>query len=598
MAMDRSYGIDAPVEARVDAFRGNPQALEQKFAQGQNLLDLLALQKIKSEKEDAMRDMLLKMAAQQAEGGGLPTVMQQREQQVMDLTKQELAQQQQGLMQQRDKTMRERMQNMLMGIAQNPAPNVAEMAGGGIVAFAGPDGSLVEEEQTSPAGRMLSSVGDFFERGGERNKLRAELIKKYGTPAGIGGFFMPQTDEQRAQAKAIMSNLDSMSTEDMKRALSGEMPTAPKVAPQPAPAAPQPAPAAQPSPQPAPQPAPAAQPRPQRAPQPRPSAAAPAQQPAPQTASVVPPGMAQTPKSGIQSLTEATAAELMTRDPEEMAARRGALMEKAYLLSPEEVKARQDYMARMQAELAKRTSPEQERRNRLRALAMGAANKSNWSSMGAGIAAEMAALDESQSAKNIANMEAIEKMRSGIADIPRLARIKGVEFGEDAYKQGESGKRQGVSSGTSLSDIISKEREGAKNREYNYAKLAEDRRSGDLDRKLRAQEIEAAKAVRAAQSEANNQAKIQNAILATERLLAVKKQAALAPYATELQMLTLQRQGASGGDKTKIETEIKRITDLVEAEYQRDTVNLQSTLENLYNQTVSDAGFKVTQKSK
>lgn len=593
MAMDRSYGINAPVEARVDAFRGNPEALEQKYEQGQNLLDLLALQKIKSEKEAAMRDMQLKMAAQQAENGGLPTIKDQREQQVMDLTKQELAQQQQGLMQQRDKTMRERMQNMLMGIAQNPAPNVTNMAGGGIVAFAGPDGSVVKDkkqtlddkEQREKEQRERDREAMFAYR-----KLKAAGMDVLTLPGrGIAGAFEYGVTRPLRALGVDLPYLPedfyggdrSSMTPYMDRLQQEAMPTAPQPAPQPAPTAPQTAP--QPIPQPAPQPAAPAQPAPQPRPQPRPQPA-PRPAPAPQQPAQ-PQGIASYAKPGIQSLTEATAAELMNRNPEEMAAKRASLMEQAQMLSPEELKARQDYMARMQAELAKRTSPEQERRNRLRALAMGAANKTNWSSMGGGIAAQMAALDESQSAKRVADMEAIEKMRSGIADIPRLAKIKGLEFGEKAYEQGELGKRQGVSSGTSLANI-----------EAEYAKLAEQKRSGDLDRKLRAQEIEATKAVRAAQSEANNQAKIQNAILATERLLAVKKQAALAPYATELQMLTLQRQGASGGDKTKIETEIKRINDLVEAEYKRDTVNLQSTLENLYNQTVSDAGFKVTKK--
>ena len=49
--------IDRDVESRMDAYRSNPQALAQKYAVGQELLDLIALQKLKSEKEAAMRDM-------------------------------------------------------------------------------------------------------------------------------------------------------------------------------------------------------------------------------------------------------------------------------------------------------------------------------------------------------------------------------------------------------------------------------------------------------------------------------------------------------------------------------------------------------------
>ena len=82
--------IDQAVQSRLDAYRGNPQALAQRYQMSQDLLDLLALQKLKSEKEAAAREMQLQMAQQQ---GQPPTVAQQREQEVMNMTKQELAQQ-------------------------------------------------------------------------------------------------------------------------------------------------------------------------------------------------------------------------------------------------------------------------------------------------------------------------------------------------------------------------------------------------------------------------------------------------------------------------------------------------------------------------
>ena len=48
-----AYGIDDVVQKKVDAYRGNPAALQQRYAQNQELVDLLALQKMKSEKESA-----------------------------------------------------------------------------------------------------------------------------------------------------------------------------------------------------------------------------------------------------------------------------------------------------------------------------------------------------------------------------------------------------------------------------------------------------------------------------------------------------------------------------------------------------------------
>ena len=44
-------GLDAQVEQRMDAYRGNPQKLQQRYGQNKELLDLLALQKLTSEKK-------------------------------------------------------------------------------------------------------------------------------------------------------------------------------------------------------------------------------------------------------------------------------------------------------------------------------------------------------------------------------------------------------------------------------------------------------------------------------------------------------------------------------------------------------------------
>ena len=75
------------VNSVANAFKGNPQALEQRYAQDQQLIDLLALQKIKSDMEAAKRDMMMKSAQQ----GQQPTVKQQREQEVLNMTKEDVA---------------------------------------------------------------------------------------------------------------------------------------------------------------------------------------------------------------------------------------------------------------------------------------------------------------------------------------------------------------------------------------------------------------------------------------------------------------------------------------------------------------------------
>ena len=139
------------VEDRVAAYRGNPAPLQQRYAMSQDLLDLLALQKIKSEKESAVRQMQMQMAQQQAaQGEGAMTVAQQREKEVMDMTKNELAQQRGETAQQQTEQQQANMQKLMSGIARAPgAQAVAQpkmMAEGGIVAFAGPEGSVVPDK--------------------------------------------------------------------------------------------------------------------------------------------------------------------------------------------------------------------------------------------------------------------------------------------------------------------------------------------------------------------------------------------------------------------------------------------------------------------
>jgi hypothetical protein len=149
------YGIDQQVEQTADAYRGKPQLLQQKYAQNQQLIDLLALQKLKSDKENAARQISLQMGGQ----GTPPTVAQQRESEVMDMTKQEVVQEQAGVMQNKMRQQQEAQKKLLQaagapgiaepsaGIAGVPAPNIQGMAGGGIVAFNGTTGSAVDGNQ-------------------------------------------------------------------------------------------------------------------------------------------------------------------------------------------------------------------------------------------------------------------------------------------------------------------------------------------------------------------------------------------------------------------------------------------------------------------
>jgi len=131
--------MDNEVQTRINAFRDNPNALMQKFQKGQQLIDLLALQKLKSEKEAAARDMQMKMQ------NNPNTIKAQREKEVLDMTKKELIDQTSGIMAlKKAKEQGNLKKAMAQGITGRPAPNMKTMADGGIVGFQ-PGGSVLDK---------------------------------------------------------------------------------------------------------------------------------------------------------------------------------------------------------------------------------------------------------------------------------------------------------------------------------------------------------------------------------------------------------------------------------------------------------------------
>jgi hypothetical protein len=189
MALENG-GLDAQVEQRMDAYRSNPQQLQQRYGQNKELLDLLALQKLTSEKQAAARDMQMKM--QQQPG----TIAQQREQEALELTKQEmsgtlgeLAGRTKGTLDQKQAMQQQNMQKMAQGqppVAQGgigalmggqqarpPMQGVppqaqglanarmqapVQMAKGGIVSFAGADDNNEVVGPGTPFSRFMEPL--------------------------------------------------------------------------------------------------------------------------------------------------------------------------------------------------------------------------------------------------------------------------------------------------------------------------------------------------------------------------------------------------------------------------------------------------------
>jgi len=141
-------GMAQAVDTKVEAYRNNPQALEKRLSNNQQLLDLLALQKVKSEKEAAKNQLIL--SEQQVPS----TILEQREQEVLAMNKDDLAKQTAGILGERQKQKQKEMSRPPMpqgapqgapqqppiranrgGLMPLPRPNMKNMAQGGIMGY-------------------------------------------------------------------------------------------------------------------------------------------------------------------------------------------------------------------------------------------------------------------------------------------------------------------------------------------------------------------------------------------------------------------------------------------------------------------------------
>lgn len=204
--------IDQDINARVAAYKGNPQALQQKYAASQQLIDLLALQKIKSAQEAAAREMQMQMAQQQAANGeSNMTVAQQREKEVMDMTKNELAQQRGELAQQQGVEQKEAMQKLMGGIASAEGAASAmqpqAMAAGGIVAFK--EGGAADKK---PLDEKAQAALEEAQRSGDRNAMMM-TIKKLGAAGYDVATLIP---------RAFMGVAEDLSNTRLGRALGAD----------------------------------------------------------------------------------------------------------------------------------------------------------------------------------------------------------------------------------------------------------------------------------------------------------------------------------------------------------------------------------------
>jgi len=218
-------GIDKLVNQKADAYRSNPQALKQRYSQNQELMDLLAMQKLKTEKETVARDMALK--AEQTPG----TIAEQYEQQLVSMNKDQMAQQTAGILGERQKKAQQKSQSMGMppqqpqgqrppmpqgapqGIASQPRPNMQGMAQGGIVGYQA-GGKLSRRERALKA---LGITEDALERMSPDQKkvveqqIQSEYVKQRKE------FTVPEMPISKVVREAQDPEIQAAKREDIRR---------------------------------------------------------------------------------------------------------------------------------------------------------------------------------------------------------------------------------------------------------------------------------------------------------------------------------------------------------------------------------------------
>jgi len=174
-----TLGIESSISDTAKAFQSNPQALQQRYAQKQDLFDLLALNMIK--KQQAAAKNTLAMSQENKPG----TLLEQMEKQVLGNAKEEMSGNTQtetaegvaGALNTKNAQAKSNMQKIAgSGVAANSANNMRTLAGGGIVGFAA--GKEVESKGVMYSMNAFGKVTNYKKVGDEFFR-----VKKDGTLA-------------------------------------------------------------------------------------------------------------------------------------------------------------------------------------------------------------------------------------------------------------------------------------------------------------------------------------------------------------------------------------------------------------------------------
>jgi hypothetical protein len=487
--------IDQEVASRVQEFKGKPQELQQQYAASQQLIDLLALQKIKSMQEAAARQMQLQMAQQQAANGeASSTIAEQREKEVMDMTKQELAQQRGELMKQEQTEQQEAMKKLMGGItnAQGAASAMQPkaMAAGGIVAFDNGGPTNKDERKKRKEGESLSdfnarmlqleleerkaqSAKRDADREAERQRMLAErggaaippsrLFDRAPLPASVSPPAAPQQGlgglPSAQQAPAADVNAE---TQKLAR-LAANPPAAQNTNPALQPAAPM-----------AP-PAPQAGPRPPAPPRP----------PVQQGLGGLQMGP---PEDSLGSALRRQSIAAMNADPKAEKLAEEARVEGRLKLTPEQRAVHEEGIAGLRGMYDQDFDPEMNRREGIKRYLLGMGGRSMGEfAGGAGAAMDF---DTRQKAQKLARFKDMQEKREGLVSLEREPVKSGIEAGFKTYEQVGNTQRTGLTSGANVYSTETQSKDNAAMRDIERLK------------------IQAQNAATAAQRDANDYAKL------------------------------------------------------------------------------------------
>ena len=485
------------VEDRVSAYRGNPAPLQQRYAMSQDLLDLLALQKIKSEKEAAARQMQLSMGQQAAaQGAQPPTIAQQREKEVMDMTKAELAQQRGATADQQVAEQQQNMQRLMSGIARAPgAASAAQpvmMASGGIVAF--------------DEGGYLSPLERYGKREAEKRAARQREIEEFNAQLrnDPGQIKIREAREKlEAMSPAERSSERGRRLREFLKNVFTSPPSAVVQAPMAAPVRPVEGfspgaidvgdvpsagggrgdaiipPLADPS-APMPQPSPGATAAPTPMPAPAPRAAAPAAIPTPRLAApAAPTAPGAVSTEGLGALLRGKSAEMLNIDPrarqlEEESRVRGLLD------FPEEQERRRRVIDEQRRMYEEEFDPERLRREGLKRALIGAGGRRYGEFAGAATAGM--AFDEAQGTARRARLKGLEDMEQGLFGLRQASVKDGIGAGQKAYEQAGQSQRTGLEAGSRVYGTDTQARDNALNREIERMRVAAQNEANTIQR--------------------------------------------------------------------------------------------------------------------